>query len=276
MPDDQSASAAATLDRPAPAADATPAAPQEQPEAAQAPDAAASPAVVEQDWRTALDSAPVEELRTHPRFAGIVGQMVDQAVRRAQSRQQEEMTARARAAAEAEMAKLAEADPYAFAQKYLSETQAKQAQAKLEQAQADLAAQQASRFATAIGNALKDVPEWKEMSEAEFEALAKEVGQDNDPEVVFKKFLPKAIAKIADKRTKKDYEARFAKELKEAVDKEVEARVKERLAERRQANRRPDLARPAAAETNVLAQVEQMSPKDFNAWYEENVLGPSR
>src|SRR5207253_8260932 len=138
-----------------------------------------------------LDTAPVDDLRSHPRVAGIVGSMVDQAVRRLGAQQQAEMSARAKAEAEREMLKLAEADPYAFSQKYLSEAQARDAQAKLQQAQADLAAQQAARFATAIGSALKDVPEWKEMSESEFEALAKDVGQENDPEAVIRKFLPK-------------------------------------------------------------------------------------
>lgn len=264
--DDPRAGAAAT-------ADPKPEATEEAPQPTEAVEETGAAAVQEPDWRHHLDEAPVEDLRSHPRVAGIVGQMVDQAMRRFEAKQRDEMSSRAKADAERELLALAEQDPFAFAQKYLSDKQAQDAQAKLERAQTDLAAHQAARFATAIGTALKDVPEWREMSKDEFEALAKEVGNDSDPEIVFKKFLPRALDAIAGKRSEKTYQARFDKEFKAAVEKEVEARVKESLAARRPRQQRPDLARPAAAETNTLDKIEAMNDREYNQWYEANVLG---
>ena len=221
------------------------------------------------DWRRSVETVSDEEFRRHPKVAGIVGSMVDQAVRNAKT--QWERDAQSRMSAESEkrvreqMRARAKEDPYAFASEWLTHDESNEARQALDEAQqrirSEASTEQAHRFAFAIRNAMGAIPEWREMDARDFEDLARTVGDGDDPELIFSRYLPAAIDKVTARRLEKVYADRHAKDL----EREVEAAIKEREANRRRREPRPDL-RPAKTEPDQF-DPNSMTDEEFTAWY---------
>lgn len=266
MPDETTATAttapaeAPPADQPAPAATA-------QPDGGSPTTETTSPErAPAADWRTVIDTVDVSELRSHPRFQGVVGDAVDKAMRRWRADQEAEVSTRAAERARTEMLDLARKDPEAFAERYLSDVQREDTMRRLEGLRADTRAE----FARMVGAAYREIPEWAEFTPEHHERLAKAVAGKPDDEVVAA-FNRAALEVVAEIRAEKRASERVEKFKASELAKEREAIRKEVAAELLKAEQKPDMSRggrPAAFDPTTLSDAE------FDRWYETE--GPGK
>lgn len=238
---------------------------QDQPVTGGSPTDVVEQAVDTPDWQRLIEQVDPNEIRKHPRVAGIVGEMVDKAVRKWANDQQERITNAQRAQAEKDLLELAERDPLGFSKRFLTDKE----QERLHRQFATVQQQTREEFARRIGRAFQDVPEWKEFTAQDYEALAMAVQGKPDDEIIAA-YNAKAAELIADKRAEKRASERYQKWRADELEKEVDARVKDTLAKRLKRDARPDL-RPAAG-APAKFDPNKLSDSDFNQWYEKNVL----
>lgn len=234
---------------------------------AEAPPAAEveAPAPPPYDWRKALDEAPADEVRRHPKFAGLVGSE--------KQRWQHEYEANKKAADEAaaaanlreQMRAKARAHPVEFADEWLGSEEAREQEERLQgletKARQDLASQ--------LGAALHGIDEWAGVI-ADPEALSaftlapagKPPGQE----------LPAIFEKAADLIAEKRARARFEKWKADELPKEREALKAEITAELLAQSDRPDLVRAAARAKR--GSWEDLPPgPEFDREYARHMLG---
>lgn len=227
------------------------------------PEAQAAPAA---DWRTIIDTVDPSELRSHPRFQGVVGDAVDKAMRRWRADQEAEVSQRSAERARTEMLDLARKDPEAFAERYLSDVQREDTMQRLAGLRADTRAE----FARMVGAAFRDVPEFAEFTADHHERLAKAVAGKPDDEVVAA-YNRAAVDLIAEIRADKRATERVETFKKAELVKEREAIRKEVAAELLKESPKPDMSRggrPAAFDPTTL------SDREFDKWYETE--GPGK
>ena len=212
------------------------------------------------DWRRALDEAPTEEVRRHPKFAGIVGSEKQSWEQQYKAQQQAAADAAAREKAEADLRELAERNPVAFADKWLSSEAARQQQKRLEELEYN--ARQA--VGKTIGAAFHTIPEWEEIArDPDALAALATAMQGKDGDQVLAAWNAAAADLVAHRRAEKLAEARLADRLKaERAAWETEAAAQGFVR-----SDRPDLVRGgrianADPEPDFIA-----NPKDWNAWY---------
>jgi hypothetical protein len=240
---------------------------QPTPDGAEAPPAAEveAPALPPYDWRKALDEAPADELRRHPKFAGFVGSEKQRWQQDYEAQHKARQEDEARQKADEELRELARVNPVAFADKWLGSEEARAQQARLDgletKARQDLASQ--------LGAALHGVEEWAGVI-ADPEALSaftlapagKPPGQE----------LPAIFEKAADLIAEKRARARFEKWKADELPKEREALKAEITAELLAQSDRPDLVRAAARAKR--GSWEDLPPgPEFDREYARHMLG---
>jgi hypothetical protein len=219
-------------------------------------------------WVRALDEAPVEELRRHRKFAGIVGGEKQRWQAEYENQRAEQIRLEAAAKEREDLERLAQENPVAFADRWLGEAERKKAAERLSKLEIDAR----KTVADQIGRSFHSVPEWAEII-ADPDAFARITAalQGKADADVLPAFNAAALEAIAERRAEKRAEARAAERLRaERAAWETEARAQGFLA-----TDRPDLSRPAKAGRGPSWMDLPPGP-EFDRHYEQHVLNRSR
>lgn len=219
------------------------------------------------DWKSLIDTADPNEVRRHPRIAGIVGQEFQR--REAELRRQWESELRQRAENERYLEKKQKAihDPIGFTNEWLADEQKRESETALQQYQREARAE----IARAVGKSFIDLPEWAELTAADHEQLVRYVAGKTDDEVI-PAYNSAAVHLLAEKRAHK----RLADWKQKELEREREAVRKEVSSELLQQGPRPDI-RPGRPTTRVNGEPDfGKNPAAWNRWYEETHLGIRR
>lgn len=242
----------ATTEAQAPPVDAeTPAAAEAQPQA---------PAT---DWRTALDAVPAEELRRHPKFAGVVGSEKQTWLEEFKARETERLATEAKAAAEKSLEELAERNPVEFADKWLGERQTQKVREQL----AGLETTARQDIGRQVGAAFHAIPEWAEIA-GDPEALAHlaTTMQGKGADEVIPAWNAAAVELVATRRAR----AIVEKTLAERIQAERAAWETEAAGRGFVTSSRPDLVRGRGVATADPEPDFRRDPKAWNAWFDRN------
>lgn len=203
-----------------------------------------------------LEKADPEELRRHPRVAGIVGRMLAQERTAWDQQQRADQERQAREKAEAELEELARTQPLAFADRYLSDKDKARVQEQLATMKASTARSIVEQVGRTFGTEFN-------LTSDELAEVTKALAGKTDDEVV--PTFTKTVTRIAAEReAKKLFEQWREKEL----PKEREALRQEEAARLLKRERGPDMSRSrggAQIRPHLLPQEE------FDKWYEANV-----
>lgn len=208
-----------------------------------------------------LETATPEQILKYRKIGGIVGQREQTARERARRDVEIEQAAIAQQQAQAELDRLATEDPDEFARRYLTSKE----QARIQQQTATLRSGIREEYARYIGDGVRQLAEFAEITPEEFGKLQSSMAGKSDQEALAA-FNATVIDIVADRRANKRTSEWRAKELA----KEREAIRTELAAAGLQSSERPDLrsgSQPAPFDPTKL------SPKDFDAWYRKDVLG---
>jgi hypothetical protein len=220
-----------------------------------------APAVLEApDWRTLVDGVDPEDLRRHPRVAGVVGQMVDQAMRRWQASQNEDVSRRAQDTARDELRELARRDPEAFSERFLSDDQREVALAQITQ----MRTQEAAAMAQRVGRAYSSVTGWDRLTVDDHAELAKSIQGLPDDDVIAV-YNAKALDLLAKHRVADAASERFEGWKKSELVKERAAIREQVAAEMLKKDPRPDMTRSSRAPAHP--DFARMSDAQFDTWY---------
>ena len=238
-----------------------PATPEPAPPAATS-DAAATTATAPADWSTALDTLPVEEIRKHRRFAGILGS--EMATQRTNWERDQKATQQRQAAEEAERQMLAQAqsDPVGFAEKWLQGKQGELTARELEGMRGGLR----QDFARRLGESFRGLPEWAEMTQDEHAKLLTAVQGKADDDVLTA-FTAAAADLVAERRAK----GRFEKWKSTELDREREALRTEEAAKLLAKTPGADISRSKRGSDSV--DVDAMSDKEFDKYWRNRFSG---
>lgn len=211
-----------------------------------------------QEW---LAKVTPDELIKNDRVRGIFGQRLQTEREKIRQEMQEENQRAAMIKAQEELDRLAVEAPEEFAQRYLSSKE----QERIRQQEQTLKAGIRSEFAKKTGEAVRSLTEFQDITPEEFGKLQASLAGKSDDEAIAA-FNATAIDIIADRRSQKRLQDWRAKDLA----KEREAIRAEEAAKGLQTSQRPDMARgnqPAPFDPTRL------SPKEFDTWYRQNMLG---
>lgn len=230
-----------------------------QPEAA----AEAQPQAPATDWRAALDAVPAEELRRHPKFAGVVGSEKQLWQQEFQAREQERLAAEAKAAAEKELEQLAEQNPVSFADRWLGERQAQKVREQL----AGLETNARQAIGQQVGAAFHAIPEWAEIA-SDPDALAHlaTTMQGKGADEVIPAWNAAAVELVANRRAR----VLFERQLAERLQQERAAWETEAAARGFVTSARPDLVRGGRVSSADPEPDFRREPAAWNAWWERN------
>jgi len=224
-------------------------------------DGSAAEAVQEApDWRSLIDRADASELRKHPKIGGIVGQMVDTAMRDWQRNQQETYNRQATEAAREELRRLAKEDPDAFAERFLKDDQREFALAQLQ----TLRQQETAAMAQRVGRAYASIPGWDRLTTDDHSILARAIQGLPDDEVIAA-YNAKALELLAARRVEDAANERFEKFKKSELAKEREAIRAEEAAKLLKKEPKPDMTR--ATRQPPVPDFSRMTDADFERWY---------
>jgi hypothetical protein len=236
------------------AAPATTSAPAPQPQEPNGAQAEPTPPT----WLTELEKVDARELRKHPKIAGIIGSEQQRAIQTERERIKVEEGERAAKAAEQRLRDLAQKDPVTFAEQWLSQAQKDDIQRQLD----DLHRKTRSDLATAIGRAYQGLPEWKELSQEDQEALGRAVMGKPDDEV-----LPLFTTHAADLVARRRAERQFNEWKTKELAKEREAIRQEEAAKLLKGSDAPDGRAPKGEPAGV--NVHTMSDAEFDAYWKK-------
>lgn len=194
-------------------------------------------------------------INQNPSLAGVVGAEIQRAVAEREARDREEYQRQAKAKAEAELETLAREDPLAFTERWLSQTQRQKAQQQFQGVRGTAR----QEFATNIGRAVRELPEWGELSQDDHQELIGEVSGKNDDEAL-PVFIRKATQLVGRKVAQKMLNDWKAKEL----PKEREAIRAEERAKLLRATGAPDLEQPKGMPDGNPAN---LSDEEFTKWW---------
>lgn len=214
-----------------------------------------APEPVTIDWQAELEKADAKELRKHPRIAGIIGSELQRARQEERQRITDETAAKEREKLQAELEQLAQTDPEEFTKRWLTRQGQQKTLSQLNQLEAKII----NDTAQAIGRAVRDVPEWQEMTEAEQREFLEPLAKVPDSEIpaTFNKMMAELIG---DRRAKKLLAEWKSKELA----KEREAVRQEEAAKLMQASDAPDTRGPKG---QAKQDIKAMSDEDFDKYW---------
>lgn len=161
--------------------------------------------------------------------------------------------------AHAQMRTLAAEDPEGFAQKWLSADDVK----TIRQREAGLRDTTRREFAKGIGDALQDLPEFKELTAEDTQRIASSVANLPEDKVVGA-FVKAAVDVVSDRRSHTKAEAAYEKRL--AEDKKVWER--EQADKRRSERPRPSLAMPSNGSARDSGEPANHLSPEWAAWDE--------
>lgn len=220
-----------------------------------------TPPAAPYDWRKALDEAPADELRKHPKFAGILGSEKPRWQQEYEARKQADDEAKAAANLREQMRQKARQNPVAFADEWLGADEAKEQEERLQglesKARQDIAAQ--------VGAALHTVEEWKDVL-ADPEALAAFTAAPAGKKA--EEVIPAAFSAATRLVGQKIGQKLFAKWKAEELTKEREAMRAEVSAELLQEGGRPDLTRADRAGRRGSWEDAPAGSKEFKEGWE--------
>lgn len=219
------------------------------------------------DWRTSLEGADPEELRRHPKVAGVVGQMVDAAMRNWQRTQAEEHSRVATETARQELRTLARSDPEAFAERFLTDDQRDIALGQLQTMRQQTEAAMAQR----VGHAYATIPGWDHLTVDDHATLAKAIQGVPDDEVIAR-YNAVALDLLTKHRVEDAANERFERFKKSELAKEREAIRAEVAAELLKKEPKPDMTRATKA---PALDISRMTDEDFEKWYTQQGPGAS-
>lgn len=219
------------------------------------------------DWRSVIDERDPDEIRRHPKIAGIVGQMVDQAHRSWVNDQEGRVSRQAAENAERELTELAEKDPDAFAARFLSDKQRERALGQIE----TIRREEAKAMARRVGQAYATIPGWERLTTADHESLAKAIIGKPDDEVVAA-YNAKALAILTKYHVEDEASSRVDQWTKTKLEAERKAIREEEAAKLLKAEPRPDMT--GALRAPPAVDVSRMSDAEFDKWYATE--GPGR
>jgi hypothetical protein len=204
-----------------------------------------------------LDKAPADLLRKHSRFQGILGSEQHRLRTSWEQDRKAQEEADAAARAEEELLNLAREDPITFAEKYLTKSEAERVQSQIGKVRADTA----SSLMHQIGSSFSK--EFSLTSE-DVSSIATELQGKSEDEIL-PAFNIAATRLVAAREAQRIFEDWKTKEL----DGERKAIKDEVAADLMKKEPAPSVRRSTLPST---VKPHQLSPQDFDKWYEENVL----
>ena len=206
-----------------------------------------------------------DKLRSHDIVAGIAGDIAEKLAAQSLDIERQQAAEEGRKQAEANLRKLAKEDPEAFTEQWLADQDSRVAKTDIQR----LRFEERKALSSALGRAVADLPEWKEVSTQELADLAKSMtGIPDDQTIpVWQKAVTDLIAR---KRGSK----LAASEVEERVKAEREVWEAEHAAERVRGSPAPNLrsGEPASGEMPDW----RADPAAFNRAYEEKYLKRGR
>jgi len=243
-------------EQPAVEAQVAPAEDAPTPEAAPEPAVPADPTLELAERLAKLDPRQFRTLiNRHPGLAGVIGAEQQRAIAADRQRLQEHAAEQAQARALQELEALAKNDPVAFTERWLGETE----KAKLRSNLDGLRGQTRSEYATRVGQAYRNIPEWAELNTDDVQRLHAAVVGKNDDEAI-PAFAAAAAEIVAMKKAQKALQNWRTKELA----KERETIRLEEAAKLMQGTPAPSTERPKSTPGGNPAA---MSDADFNKWW---------
>ncbi len=209
-------------------------------------------------------SALLPKLKSHRTVAGIVGEMLERTKEedRFKASQQAVLDEQAR------IRKLAQDDPDAFAAEWLEKATVAEANKKL----ADIRDTTRTEFIKQIGESLKEMPEFAELTTEDHGRLARAlVGVSEDQ--LLGVFTKTALDLVAEKRSEKKSDAKATARLADEK-KAWEAEQRTNRLKQRPSTSAPPPPTPSASSTEEPDF--RTDPVGYDKWYRENILAPSR
>lgn len=246
---------ATTTEEPAATTETTPIAPPP------ADTPAAPPAVP--DWLRALDHIPDDDLRRHPKVAGIAGSIAERQQRQWEAQQRADSEAKAAESARLALREKARLDPEAFAQDWLQDQERTDFLGELDTVRAT----ERDKIVKAIGRGFAKVPEWSEMTADDFTRLSNAVsGVAEDEQLAA--FNAEAAAIIGGKQAEKRIAARAAAEAEKHAQSLTVTLAQEREAIRAQilAEQAAGTPAPSLANGKRAARATDEPPFNSDAW----------
>lgn len=214
------------------------------------------------DYWKWLESVPAEELRKHPRVAGIAGELSQRQAEQLRRQIERENAERAAEAERQRLRELRRNDPVAYAQEMDARDELEEAHRKIQRLRGETQQQFLDRIAQGLGS----LPEWRELSQDDFASIATALVGKQDDEVL-SVFAARANDVLASKRAARLFAEWKAKELareREALKQEVSAELLKQEPS-------PDLTPPRSRQPRF--DPTKLPPDQFDKWYRENVLG---
>ncbi len=199
-----------------------------------------------------------KELRGRRTIAGLAGDVAKQ-----QREQEREQAAReAVQKTHDEMRNLAGDDPVAFAEKWLKVDDVE----TIRRREAGLRDTTRREFMKTIGDAIGDLPEFKELTAEDTQAIEASLRGVPDDQVLAV-FVKKATDLVGDKRATKRSEAELQKRLAE----EKKAWQREQADKALQRRQSPRNAAPPARSAEDTGEPTDFTSKEWPAWYEKRM-----
>jgi hypothetical protein len=212
-------------------------------------------------WRKALDEAPPEELRNHPKFWGMVGSELESRRERWERDNSERLAVEAAKKLEEELLDLADRDPDALADRFKTDVFKR----RQEQGVASLRSGAREEMIRNIGQAYRAMPEWAELTPADHQEFYEALAGKKDDEVL-PTFNALAAKKIGDVRARKQIDTWRQTDLQ----KEREAIRLEEQTRLLQGGDRPGIGRTRGNGTISDEPNWRTEPRKWESWYAQN------
>jgi hypothetical protein len=209
-------------------------------------------------WRKALDEAPPEELRSHPKFWGIVGSELETRRQRWESDNAARLEAEASKKLEEDLLALADNDPDALAERFKTDVFKR----RQEQGVASLRSGAREEMVRNIGQAYRALPEWAELTPADHQEFYEALAGKKDDEVL-PTFNALAARKIAQVQARKQIDTWRQTDLQ----KERDAIRLEEQTKLLQGGDRPGIGRTRGNGTISDEPNWRTEPGKWEAWY---------
>lgn len=222
-------------------------------------------------WRKALEEAPIDELREHPRFKGTLGSELETRRQTWQQEWQERESQRIADEAAAkqleELRDLAKNDPDKLAERFLSDDEKRQRQQEI----ASLRSGTRDQIARQIGQAYRAMPEWSELTAADHEEFFKALAGKSDDEAlaVFNRVAAEKIAEVRARKSIETYVASDREKVAAAVRQELQM-------ESLQNGDRPGIGRTRGNGSISDEPNWRTEPQKWEAWYARQATGSRR
>ncbi len=234
----------------------------EQPVETATPETTPAPVAETPNWQELLEKADAKELRKHPKVAGIIGSEIQRAIQAERQRLQEEEARKASDLTEQELLRFSEENADYIKEKYpkVYEHLTRVQRQRIERELQDIHGKTRHELATAIGRAIAEIPEWKDLAESDHQKLAEELRGKAEDEVI-PLFQRLVTDMVADKRARRIYEQWKEKELAKAR----EAIRQEEAAKLLKTSEAPDITKPKGQPSGI--DIWGMSDEQFDEYW---------